>query len=66
MAYESFRFFQNGRPAGMLDVEHDMTDEHQTGDHPAEELRELRVKVDKLTKTEAELREALRSMTASR
>ena len=62
MAHGSFRCFQNGRPAGMMDVEHDMTDEHQTGDHPAEELRELRVRVDKLTKTEAELREALRTL----
>ena len=38
MAHESFRCFQNGRPVGMLDVEHDMTDEHQTGDRPGRRI----------------------------
>ena len=39
-----------------------MIDEHQTGDHQAEELRELRVRVDELTKTETELRERLQKL----
>ena len=49
---ETHGFFQNGPLASLRNVECDVVDEHQTGDHPAEELRELRVRVEELTKTD--------------